>query len=76
MTAEQQAIATLKIRLFDANEQLAATQNQAKEFSDTLTRIVQLLAIEPIEGEDSIALVSIVEAVEKLVAPQTEEEGE
>lgn len=66
MSTEQQ-IASLKIRVFDLSEQLVATQQQSKEFSDTLTRIVQILDVKPVEGEDSIALSAIVEAVEKLV---------
>lgn len=74
MTAEQ-TIATLKIRLFDTNEQLAGVQNQAKEFSDALTKIVQILGVQPHEGEDAIALADIVDAVAR-VAPVAEAEVE
>lgn len=70
MNAEQQIIASLKIRVFDLSEQLVATQQQAKEFSDALTKIVQIVGVTPVDGEDSIALSSIVEAVEALVPSQ------
>ena len=70
MNAEQQTIASLKIRVFDLSEQLVATQQQAKEFSDALTKIVQILGVTPVDNEDSIALSSIVEAVEALVPSQ------
>lgn len=75
MSAEQ-TIATLKIRLFDTNEHLSAVQSQAKEFSDTLTMIVQILGVQPKDGEDSIALADIVAAVSAVAPAKEIEEAE
>ncbi|AAQ81451.1 gp57A [Aeromonas phage 31] len=72
MQQAQQLIASLKIRLFDAGEHLANTQAQAKEFSETLTKIVQIVGVQPAEGAESIELSTIVSAVEALVPAKEE----
>ncbi|UYD57416.1 hypothetical protein OFDDKENP_00022 [Aeromonas phage B614] len=62
-----QVVAALKIRLFDAGEEMAATQAQLQNFQKTLMAIVEAINLQPEEGAESIELDKIVEAVKALV---------
>ncbi|QBX32825.1 molecular chaperone for both short and long tail fibers [Aeromonas phage Asfd_1] len=67
MSQEQQTIAALKIRLFDAGEELSFVKSQVQDFQKTLMTIVSLTGLEPEEGAETIELEKIVEAVKALV---------
>ncbi|UOX40521.1 tail fiber chaperone [Aeromonas phage GomatiRiver_11] len=71
MSQEQQIIASLKIRLFDAGEQIGAQQSQLDDFQKTLMTIVDIIGLQPEEGAESIALEKIVDGVRALVPAET-----
>lgn len=73
MTQDQQQIASLKIRLFDAGEQLTALQSQTQEFQKTLMDIVSAIGLVPEEGAESIQLEKIVDAVRALAPAEKAE---
>lgn len=63
----EQAVATLKIRLFDAQEQIAFLDGQIKEREKALMKIVELVQVQPDEN-GTVSFDAIVDAVRVLVA--------
>ncbi|AEO97083.1 chaperone for long tail fiber formation [Salmonella phage vB_SenM-AKM_NP4] len=64
-------VTVLKARLFDLNEQFAETTNTVQSLSDLVSKIVEKIGLEVVEGQ--VTFEAILEKIDELTATPDDE---